>query len=260
VAGLIAPVQSQPAASPPTAVTPIEGARRAVLALKEDRLEDFAAAMHPEALTSFRTLLQPVLDGAVRENKQAEVLMLFEGAADVEAVKKLSEPQFFVTFLRGALAKADLKKTLAGANYRFLGTVQEGETAHVVYRMAISFEPGRSVIIPSVISMKKHGTQWGALLTGDVEGMAQVLALRFSGAKPEEVLGEFKTEPKVIGHVTEGKDAAHVVVRWTTTGGPARFSKMSAHTLKPKDPGWKLLMQGNRTTLELHLKKNYAPF
>ena len=65
------------------AATPLGAARRAVIALKEDRLDDFTAAMHPEALTRFREMLLPVVEGAAKEGKQAEVLPLF-GVTDVE--------------------------------------------------------------------------------------------------------------------------------------------------------------------------------
>lgn len=243
-------------AQPAPADTPVAGARRSLLALKEDRLEDFTASMHPEALASFRGMLLPVVEAAAKEGKQAEVLSLFDGPADVEAVKKLTEPQFYTSFMRKVLTP-DLKASLAGANYRFLGHVQEGETAHVAYRVAISIGEGKSIALPSIISLKKRGAEWAALLTGDVEGMPRLLAQHLAGTKP--AAGELKTEPKLIGHVMEGKDAAHLVVRWTTTGGPTRFSKMSAHTLSPKDPGWKLLMKGDRPALELLLRKNHAP-
>jgi hypothetical protein len=206
-------------------------------------------------------MLLQVVEGAAKEGKQAEVLTLFDGVSDVEALKKLNPAEFHVAFLKGVMAKQpDLQKSMAGANYRFLGHVMEGPTAHVVYRLSMRFEGAGDIALPGVISMKKNGPGWAALLTGDIDGMAQALTQRFSGqVKDQDLLESARSTPTLLGEVKEGKDKIHVVVRWVTALGAARVSKLSAHTFQPKDAGWKLLVKKDRAGLTRLLAKNFGP-
>jgi hypothetical protein len=184
------------------------------------------------------------------------VLALF-AAPDLEALAKLTDAEFFTAFLRGVMEKQpDLKETLAGANYRFLGYVTEGSSAHVVYRMSMRVGH-RDLVMPSVISVTPNGRDWAALLTGEIDGLAQLLMLRYSGAKAEDALKAGPTEPRVLGQLKEGKAAVHVVVRWSSARGPVRISKVAAHTVRPGEPAWKL--RNNPVMLAKHLRKNYAP-
>lgn len=249
---------AQAQAPAPAPGTPAAAAQKTLLALKQGRLEDFTASMHPEALESFRAMLLPVVEGAAKEGKQAEVLPLFVGAADVEALKKLGPSEFYVAFLRGTLEKMEVLSTLAGANHRMLGHVMEGPVAHVVYRMSMRLDQ-RDIVLPSVISLKKNGAEWAALLTGEVEGMAQILKQRLDNPGQIPDLSSAKVQPEILGHVPDGKQSAYVVVRWITTLGSARTTKTSAHQLQPKDAGWKLLIKGDRAALQQHFEKNYAP-
>lgn len=249
-AGLLLP------AAPARAATPIDAARKSLNAMKQGRLEDFAASMHPEALKTFQSLLLKVVEGAEKEGKQAEVLQLFAGPPDTAALKKLTPAQFYVSFLRGVMAKQPrLKELTSKSTYRFLGQVAEGPVMHVVYRLSMNLG-GQSLSAPAVISMKKQGTTWGALLTGDIQGLAEVLAQRFGGKKPAtEKLQD--PVPTVLGQVREGKGRVDVVVRWVTPFSGGRVSRVTAHTIESTDQAWKLLK--NRAALQKHLAKNYSP-
>jgi hypothetical protein len=242
----------RPAAAAPT---PLEAASKSLRALKESRLDDFAAAMHPEALEQFRGLLLQVLEAAAREGKEAEILPLFPGAADGAALRALAPIPFFTSFLRGTVQRdPDLKEALARSHHRFLGEVTEGSVVHVAYRLSMRFD-GRDIALPSVITLKKSGTDWLALLTGDAEGMARQLARRFAG-KPPTAEGETRS-PAVLGQLREGKNAVHLVVRWTMSSPEGNHSKVTVHSIGPKDAAWKLL--GNGAALQKHLAANYAP-
>ncbi|HXG11466.1 MAG TPA: hypothetical protein VNK04_17055 [Gemmataceae bacterium] len=156
--------------------TPDTVARNALDALKEDRLEDFAKAMHPDALKRFKALLLSIVDAAAKDGQEKQILVLFSGVRTADDLKKLDETQFFVAFYRGVTRlRPEMKQLLGGAEVQTLGYVMEGkDTAHVVYRMTVSAE-GAKVTKLDVLSLQKTGTGWGMLLSGDIEGIANLL-------------------------------------------------------------------------------------
>jgi hypothetical protein len=160
--------------------TPEDVAKRAVAALKEDRLDDFAKAMHPEALKSFKAALVSIAEVADKGGQGKEILGLFKGVDDLDELKKLDDVPFFVFFYRGITrVQPALKQALAGAESQIIGHVLEGkDTAHVVHRMTVTVD-GTKVSKTDVISLKKTDTGWGMLLSGDLENMTTMLKRRF---------------------------------------------------------------------------------
>jgi hypothetical protein len=157
---------------------------KALKALKEDRLEDFAGAMHPEALKRLKALLTTVVEAAAKEGQSKQVLRLFDGVASADALKKLDDVQFFVRFLRGVTRlKPELKQALGGAEARVLGHVMEGkDTAHVVYRMTVSVG-GAKMTKMDVTSLRKSEVGWRMLLSTELEGIATILKQKFGDEK-----------------------------------------------------------------------------
>lgn len=238
-----------------TAATPMEAAKKTMTALRMSRYEEFAASMHPEALKAFQSLLMTVVEAAAREGKQGEVLQMLDGSPSLEAVRRMTPAQFYASFVKGVMEKlTDVKEATTKSNIRFLGQVAEGPVVHVVYRMSMQVQ-GTSITLPGVVSLKKHGAGWASLLTGEFQGLAQTLAMRFGPDKKVPTPG--KPAPTVLGQIKEGKNQVHVVVRWTTPVGAAKVSKLSAHSVGPKDAAWKLL--GNRAALQKHMAQNYGP-
>ncbi len=163
---------------------PEDIARKALAALKENKLEDFAKEMHPSALKQLKTILLSVFDAAAEEGQEKAILALFSGARTVDEVKKLDDEKFFVSFLRGVIGlKPELKNAFSSAKGEVLGHVMEGEdTAHVVYRMTMSVS-GATITKMDVMTLKKTDSGWRMMLSGEIDGLAQVLKQKFDGKK-----------------------------------------------------------------------------
>jgi len=155
-------------------------AGRAIKALKEDRLDDFAKDMHPDALKELKSALVSVAEAAAKSGEGKEILALLGDAKSVADLKKLDDQQFFVAFYRGLIRlQPKLKQVLSTADVKIIGHVMEGEdTAHVVHRMIMDVE-GIKVSKTDIISMRKRESSWGMLLTGDLENVTKSLKRQF---------------------------------------------------------------------------------
>ena len=167
------------------AESPEDVARRALQALKQDRLDDFAALMHPEALARAKTLLLSIVRAAAKEGAEKEVLGLFRGVETPEQLEKLNDVEFFVSFYGGLTSMLpQMKELLEGAEVRVIGHVSEGkDVAHVVYRISMTSD-GAQITKLTVLSVRKTEQGWRMLLSGDIEGVAKMLERRFGGSGP----------------------------------------------------------------------------
>jgi hypothetical protein len=135
-----------------------------------------AALMHPEALTKFRSMLSPALHSeegrALREQ--------FFGGITVTRLDSLTDAEFFARFLAAAMSsEPDLRTFMDSAQMKIIGHVTEApDLVHVVFVMRLRM--GRvSVSKPDVLSFKRLGNVWRALLRADMEIMAAALEQRF---------------------------------------------------------------------------------
>ncbi len=135
---------------------------------------DWGAAsrmMHPEALDEFHRVFV-ALSAA---DTSGEVSQMFFGVQSAEEVKALSPEIAFEKVMVGMIAsQPGMDQIFRDADYTFLGTVDEGEVVHVVYRMHIGIGESRISKI-AVSPFQPEGDGWGALLTGDLEGMIHQL-------------------------------------------------------------------------------------
>ncbi len=161
-------------------------AHRALVALQENRVDDFAAAMHPEALKGFHKIFVDLLSVAKDDEEAGELLPLFEGVDSVDALRALDDRAFFVSFYKGlSRLRPEINDILAKSELKTLGHVMEGDdTAHVVYRMSIQFE-GISITKMQVLSLRRTPEGWAMLLSGDIEGIANAFRQRFAKPRPE---------------------------------------------------------------------------
>lgn len=143
-------------------------------AMTAGELDRMSGLMHPEALASFRGMLQPVVEladsGAEGTN---EMLQMFEGVTSLAQLRKLSDAKFFSSFFAGITAlQPDLLEVLKDAETEVLGHVEEGDDlAHVVYRMVLNI--GTTMHKTEVVSLRRTKGGWGVLLSGEIEGMAE---------------------------------------------------------------------------------------
>ena len=138
-----------------------------------------AAGMHPAALAQFRSSILPIFESGSNTRASAEALPLFEGVKSVSELKSLSPEAFYAAFLAG-IAKANPRfaDLMRGSRHEVLGHVVEKDDAHVVYRLIVTVE-GNKVSRVTVLSLKRNGNGWGALLTAEAEGMAASLKRRY---------------------------------------------------------------------------------
>jgi hypothetical protein len=164
--------------------SPEEFARRAMNYLRDDRIDDFAKAMHPDALKSFKSSMTTALKLAEKEGEGDDFLALFHGIRSREEIEKLEDAAFFAAFFRGITALSpEIRQSLAGAETTILGHVMEGDTlAHVVYRMTLSLE-GVKIAKTTVVSLQKTETGWGMLMTADLDAMMAAITKRFENTE-----------------------------------------------------------------------------
>jgi len=232
--------------------------REATDGVNHGRTEEFAKAMHPEALRQFRAAMSAVVDAAAKDGKADQVLRLFPSVKDVQELKKLDDVTFFADFLRAVTGRDPaLKSALAHSKIEVLGHVAEGkETAHVVYRMSTKVDGTDFEGLVLVASLRKDGPRWRMLLSGDVEAMTLMMKQR-SVSKP--AVPDFKAmKVQPLGHLLEGKENAHLVYRTVTPFGDASLKKINVLSVKKTDPGWKVVRDGNSEAIITLIKGQFG--
>lgn len=155
-------------------------AEKALRALKEDRISDFAGTMHPDALAQLKAMLLSVAGAADQQGQADEILALFDGIRTLDELRKLDDAAFFISFFKAMMEqRPEIKNALRGMSLKVIGHVAEGDgVVHVVYRGTVSTE-GLTITKMAVMSLKSTESGWGMLLTGDIENMANMLKRRF---------------------------------------------------------------------------------
>jgi hypothetical protein len=239
----------------PAPGSPEAALAQAVEAMNQDRLEDYTALMLPDALKQFRTTMTSLIDITDKQGKAAGVLPIF-GAESIAEIKALDDRAFFVRFLRGVAGKnPEIKKALAGAKTEMLGHVPEGkDRAHVVYTLTIEAD-GKPIANTTVNSLQKHGSQWALLLSGDMEGMVEMMKLQASGKPVLPNVQSSRVEP--VGRLIPEGDAApaYVVYRLVTPIGESHLSKIAVLTVHKSDPGWAIAHRGKHEELAQLVRK-----
>jgi hypothetical protein len=152
-----------------------------------------AGLMHPEALASMKRTFGSVI-GVDKSGGAAKAIFGLKSNAEFGQLRDAEVYERLMNFIVQSVP--DMKTALANSTATILGQVSEGgELVHVVYRMQFKMQ-GADVGEVELISFKKDGANWRALLTSDMEEMigkmAQSLAAGqgdnqppASGAKPK---------------------------------------------------------------------------
>jgi len=152
--------------------TPEAAATAFTTALRTQQYADAAAIMHPAALARFREIFLPL---ASHENG-ADLRQQMFGASTVEELNALDDAALFERFLRSLMTLSpEFQSIMGAAETEMLGHVTEPpDLAHVVYRMRLTVE-GMAITKLDVMSLRRAGSEWRALLKGDIEGMAEAI-------------------------------------------------------------------------------------
>jgi len=132
--------------------------------------------MHPLALAKFHTLL----GAAMHSPSGGELRQHLFGSASIAKLDSLNDHDFYAQFIAAAMAdEPDLQRFMDSAHVKILGHVPEApDLAHVVYSLRIGLGPV-SVSKPDVVTFKRQGNTWLALLRADIEIMAESMRQRF---------------------------------------------------------------------------------
>lgn len=166
---LAPPLPAQPAADSPEAF-----AATYIAAASAAEWPRVAALMHPEALARFKELFGPIVE-LDTSGEVAGALFEIEGA---EAFRRTPADRLFATLMRSMVSMMpEFAAVLAGAESEMIGhvTSEAENAAYVVYRVSLEVE-GIRLRQLDVMPVRRHGGEWRALLTGDIEGLAAALA------------------------------------------------------------------------------------
>ena len=127
-----------------------------------------ASFMHNDALASMKRTFAAVIN-ADKSGDAAKTIFKLKSAAEYS---QLSDAAVFERLMSFIMSVApDMKTALAASTNTILGKVDEGpDLAHIVYRTQ-SKQAGADVNEVDLISLKKQGATWRALLTSDMEEM-----------------------------------------------------------------------------------------
>jgi hypothetical protein len=164
--------QPEPAAERISAGSPEAFAEGYVKALREQRWGDAAGMMHPEALAELRAMFAPI----VTHPEGAEVGREVFGLADPGDFATASDTALFAAFLRTVTGNSpEFMAVMKDAKATWVGHVDEGaDVTHVVYRLHLAYD-GIAITKLDVMSLKRSGNEWRAVLKGDVRGIAEAL-------------------------------------------------------------------------------------
>jgi len=163
--------------SPAATQTPEAFARAYVATLTAADYAATARLMHPDALGAMRRFVDVMTAG----DENAEVREQLLGVRDARAAAALTDAEVYARFLDvGMGGAAGLGGAMRGATFDVLGHVDEATAGapagaaaaqtHVLYRLHLTLE-GARVARVDVLTLRRAGADWRAMLAGDLEGM-----------------------------------------------------------------------------------------
>jgi hypothetical protein len=156
-----------------TPETPESVAKNYFAAMQSGEWAKCAGLMHPEALVSMKRTFGSIVK-ADKSGEAAKALFGLKSAAEFEQLSDTAVFEKLMSFITGAVP--DLKTALAASTSTILGQVAESpELAHIVYRTQIKVGAAEITQV-ELISFKKSGSSWRALLTADMEELFQKFA------------------------------------------------------------------------------------
>jgi hypothetical protein len=148
--------------------TPESVAKAYFAAMQASDWAKCASLMHPEALASMKSAFTEVVN-ADKSGDAAKTIFKLKSATEFSQLSDAAVFERLMDFVSSS--SPDMKTVLASSTNAILGKVEESpDLAHVVYRSRskIGSEDINEV---DLISLKKQGSTWRALLTSDMEAM-----------------------------------------------------------------------------------------
>jgi hypothetical protein len=167
-ASFVIRARAQEAVEAANAETPEAVATRLFETNKTGDFEAYAQMLHPDALADYKKIIASFAErGATKDIVQK--WLGIKSKADYEA---LTGVQVFSRFMSNVTRMAPgTKETMANTKAEVLGQVMEdAETAHVVTRIT-TVTTGLPLAKMSVITIRRDGDAWKAMLSEEIEGL-----------------------------------------------------------------------------------------
>jgi hypothetical protein len=170
-----------------TQETPESVAKAYFAAIQAGDWEKCASLMHPDALASMKRIFGAI----IRTDKSGEAAKAVFGLKSSAEYDRLSEAAVFERLWDFILSGSpEVKAALAASTSTVLGQVTErSDLVHVVYRTQIKIAGSEATQV-DLISFRRQGGAWRALLTSDMEEMFSKLAEGLASASKEEEKSE----------------------------------------------------------------------
>lgn len=157
-------------------------------ALNAGNWDRVAALTHPDALNDVVELVRKIA-GANEKSLNSLQAALGESLL-LDTLDRVAPRRVYAAFI-GALMKTPfMKGTVAGSTVDVIGSVMEGETAHVVIRVRTSMIADKATETMQVHSARLHNGEWLTLLDEHLSSMRSVLTMLL------EVAGKISDEAK----------------------------------------------------------------
>jgi hypothetical protein len=147
-------------------------------AAKKGDWKRYAELLDPQSLEEYKKMWQPALTAAAKQDKdkQAELLPLFEKAADLKSIMALKPKEFFISSMKGMSSQFRLGPMGSqNVDQKIIGVVHDGDDqAYVVVRARRKFA-GAEMTRVEVVALKRSGTEWRAELPDVVRTLAETL-------------------------------------------------------------------------------------
>jgi hypothetical protein len=163
--------------------TPESVAKAYFAAMQEGDWAKCASFMHPDALASTKLTFAAVIS-ADKTGGAAKSIFGLKSGAEYAQLGETAVFERLMGFITNSVP--EMKAVLAASTTSILGKVDESpDLAHIVFRTRIKVS-GAEVNEIDLISFKKHGDTWRALLTSDMEEMFTKFAEGMAPAPKEE--------------------------------------------------------------------------
>jgi hypothetical protein len=171
--------------------TPESVAKAYFTAMQASDWAKCASFMHPDALAAMKRTFATILNADKTDNAAKTIFKLRSGAEYAQ----LSEAAVFERLMDFITSVApDMKTALAASTNSILGRVDENpDLVHIVYRTQTKLA-GAEMSEVDLISFKKQGSTWRALLTSDMEEMLNKFAEGMTPPSKEEEKGPAPAE------------------------------------------------------------------
>lgn len=165
-------LHGQPPGTPEEALTAYYGA------FYGGEWEKTAAMMHPDALNDVLDLVRSIAQA--NETSKSSLQAAMGNGFSLDTLDRVDPRRVYTAFLGAIMQIPSMKQLFANSTVQIVGSVLEGETAHVVIRMRLSVAGSKPAETMHVHSARLYNGRWMTLLDEQISSMQTMLAMMMS--------------------------------------------------------------------------------